>query len=92
MAVQLHKAITKSLGLRLPVSILFEHPTLKALAYHLAELSATTEKRAVATTVAPTAPSPKPQAGPPTGVEEMSEQELLAFLDETSADADVNLP
>ena len=37
MAVELRNALTRSLGQPLPATLLFDHPTLDALAAHLAQ-------------------------------------------------------
>lgn len=74
MAVQLRNAVGRHLEVRLPVTALFDHPTLRALAQHLAQLVGP----------GPEMSAPPPPAEPPSTVEAMSERELLAFLDDAA--------
>jgi acyl carrier protein len=69
-SVELRNALSRSAGLRLPASLVFEHPTPAAVTRHLRELLAVKQTQAVTPTNAPT-PTPTP---PPATTEPVATQ------------------
>jgi len=57
MAVELRNALARALGEALPVTLLFDHPTLQALARHLAQRFALIDDVAVPMSASPSSPT-----------------------------------
>ena len=78
MAVDLQRRLQNGLGITLSSTIGFDHPTVEALAKHLAE-KALSFRSTASKPAAKIAARPKPAAAEP-ALEEMSEEQLVALL------------
>jgi acyl carrier protein len=76
MAVRIRQLIQGRFGIRLAVPVLFEHPTVNALTDHLAVLLASGNREAQPSS--PPSNTPEPERA----LDELSEDELLAVLEE----------